>query len=101
MNVRFLQIAKTELDEAVAYYNHEKPALGYEFVWEIFFAIERIKQFPDAWPPFHEGTRRCLIRRFPYGIIYLREGDSIVIFAIAHLHRQPDYWIDRLSSENP
>ena len=99
MNVRFLQIARTELDGAVDYYNREKPGLGYELLWEVFFAIDRIKQFPEAWQLFHEGTRRCLIRRFPYGIIYLRQEDLIVILAVAHLHREPDYWIDRLSSE--
>jgi hypothetical protein len=97
MNVRFLQIAKLELDDAVSYYNRERPGLGYEFLWEVFFAIDRIKQFPQAWPVFYQKTRRCLIRRFPYGIIYILENDLVLIFAIAHLHREPDYWIDRLS----
>ncbi|MBN2313722.1 MAG: type II toxin-antitoxin system RelE/ParE family toxin [Sedimentisphaerales bacterium] len=98
MNVRFLQIAKLELDDAVNYYNRERPGLGYEFLWEVFFAIDRIKQFPHAWPIFYQETRRCLIRRFPYGIIYILENDLVLIFAIAHLHREPDYWIDQLSS---
>jgi hypothetical protein len=97
MNVRFLQVAKLELDDAVNYYNRERPGLGYEFLWEVFFAIDRIKQFPQAWPAFHRETRRCLIRRFPYGIIYLHENDLVLVFAVAHLHREPGYWIDRLS----
>jgi toxin ParE2 len=99
MNVRFLHVAKTELDDAVEYYNRERPGLGYEFVWEVFFAIDRIRQFPRAWQAFQEDTRRCLIRRFPYGVVYLREEDVIVVLAIAHLHRDPDYWIDRLSPQ--
>jgi hypothetical protein len=74
MNVKFLQVAKVELDDAVEYYYREKAGLGYEFLWEVLFAIDRIKQFPQAWQPFHENTRRCLLRRFPYGIIYLHEG---------------------------
>lgn len=97
MKVRFLQVAKVELDDAVDYYNREKPGLGYEFLWEVFFSVDRIKQFPLAWPVFYEDARRCLIRRFPYGIIYLHEGDLILVLAVAHLHREPDYWIDRLS----
>jgi hypothetical protein len=48
VRVRFLQIAKRELDDAVDYYNREKPGLGYEFLWEVFFAIDRIRQFPRA-----------------------------------------------------
>jgi plasmid stabilization system protein ParE len=100
MKVRFLQIAKRELDDAVDYYNRERPGLGYELLWEVFFAIDRIKQFPQTWQTFYEDARRCLVRRFPYGIIYVQEKDSILILAIAHLHREPDYWIDRLSDEN-
>ena len=99
MRVRFLQAAKFELHDAVEYYNRESPGLGYELLWEVFFAIDRIKQFPQAWQRFHEDARRCLIRRFPYGIIYVQEQDRILILAVAHLHREPDYWIDRLSEE--
>lgn len=96
MKVRFLQIAKAELDDAVDYHNCERAGLGYEFLWEVFFAIDRIKQFPQAWQAFHENARRCPVRRFPYGIVYVQENDLILILAIAHLHREPDYWIDRL-----
>ncbi len=95
MNVRFLQVAKTELDDTVEYYNRERAGLGYEFLWEVFFAIDRIRQFPRAWQQFDEDARRCLVRRFPYGIIYVQEDDLILILAVAHLHREPDYWIDR------
>jgi len=40
--------------------------------------------------------RRCLLRRFPYGLIYHEELGDILIVAMAHLHRQPEYWRDRL-----
>ena len=96
MKVRFLQVAKIELDEAIEYYNRERAGLGYELLWDVFFTIDRIKQFPRAWQVYHEDARRCLIRRFPYGIIYIHEDDLILVLAIAHLHREPDYWIDRL-----
>lgn len=101
MTVRFLQAARLELDDAVEYYNRERPGLGYELLWEVFFAIDRIKQLPQAWQPFHEDARRYLIRRFSYRLIYIEEPDLILILAIAHLHRQPDYWIDRLPKTHP
>ncbi len=96
MKVRFLKIAQSELDSSVEYYNSESTGLGYEFLREVFAAVDRIIEYPEAWKPFYKGTRRCLIRRFPYGIIYKQLDDLILIFAIANLHREPDYWIERM-----
>ena len=39
--------------------------------------------------------RRFLVSRFPYGIYYTIEGGGIVIWAVKHLHRDPDYWQER------
>lgn len=96
MTIQFLTIAQSELDDAIEYYNGERPGLGHEFLREVFAAIDRIQDFPDAWQPFHMGARRCLVRRFPYGVIYKRIDDLILIIAIAHLHRRPGYWAHRL-----
>jgi hypothetical protein len=96
MEIRFLEIAQIELDETVAYYNTESIGLGDIFLLEVLNAIERIKHFPEAWHPFSNNTRRCQLHRFPYGIIYQILDTEILIIAIAHLHRKPDYWKDRI-----
>ncbi|MCL0061859.1 type II toxin-antitoxin system RelE/ParE family toxin [Thermodesulfovibrionales bacterium] len=96
MEIRFLKIAQVELDEAVEYYNVESPGLGDEFLLEVLDVIKRIRQFPVAWHPFTEKTRRCQTRRFPYGVIYQILETEIVIGAVAHLHRKPDYWYNRI-----
>jgi hypothetical protein len=41
------------------------------------------------------GLRRAVLSRFPYGLVYGQKPDSIVVVAVAHLHREPRYWIDR------
>jgi len=43
-----------------------------------------------------QGLRRCLLSRFPYGIIYGVDSETIIVVAVAHLHREPRYWIDRI-----
>jgi plasmid stabilization system protein ParE len=96
MEVRFLQIAQAELDDAVYYYNSESPGLGYEFLLEVLSALERIKSFPEAWHPFTENARRCRTRRFPYGIIYQILENEVLIVAVAHLHRKPEFWRERV-----
>jgi len=80
----------------VEYYNHEVPGLGKDFVAEIRAALERIRHFPKGWHPLTENVRRCRLRRFPYGLIYAVLDQEIVIVAVAHLHRRPDYWRKRL-----
>jgi toxin ParE2 len=96
VRIRFLTIAQIELDEAIDYYNYEAPGLGDAFLNEVLNALERIGEFPEAWHPCSERTRRCQTRRFPYGIIYQNRKDEILIIAIANLHRKPDYWKDRI-----
>lgn len=96
MNVRVLEVAQQELDEAVSYYNAQVPGLGDAFLLEAVAAIDRIRRFPKGWHPLSENVRRCRLRRFPYGLIYHADENGILIVAVAHLHRRPDYWRDRL-----
>ena len=96
MEIRFLDLAQAKLDEAVAYYNSELPGLGDDFLVQILKALDRIKQFPKAWHPYTKNTRRCLVRRFPYGVVYQILKDEILIVAIQNLHRKPDYLHDRI-----
>jgi plasmid stabilization system protein ParE len=96
VNVRVLEIAQRELDEAVSYYNGQVAGLGSAFLLEVIAAIERIRQFPDAWHPLGEDVRRCRLRRFPYGLIYHADESGVVVVAVSHTHRRPDYWRDRL-----
>jgi len=96
VNVRVLEIAQRELDEAVSYYNGQVAGLGDAFLLEAIAAIERIRQFPDAWHPLGENVRRCRLRRFPYGLIYHADESGVLVVAVAHTHRRPEYWRERL-----
>ena len=92
MQIRFLQPAQYELDEAVAYYNAQAPNLGQRFLVEVLASLNRVCQYPDAWHPVSDKTRRCQLRRFPYGVIYTKIDDVILVIAIGHLHRKPEFW---------
>ena len=96
MDIRFLEIAQRELDEAVDYYNAQATGLGDEFLIEVLNALERIRHYPEAWQPFTQNTRRCRTRRFSSGVIYQVLESEILIVSVAHLHREPGYWHDRI-----
>jgi len=96
MNIRFLDVASQELDDARDFYNLEKEGLGDDFWQEVKHALNSITVFPEAWHPLSLRTRRCRLRRFPYGVIYQIRKDELLIIAVAHLHRKPDYWKKRV-----
>ena len=96
MNVRLLEPAGQELDEAVTYYNAQVDGLGDAFLLEALRIFGLLKQYPRAWHPLGGGIRRCRLSRFPYGVIYVPEPEEILVIAIAHMHRRPAYWRDRL-----
>ena len=95
-NIRFLEIAQLEFDEAVEYYNAQATGLGDEFLLEVLNALERVRNYPEAWQQFTRNTRRCRTRRFSFGIRYQVLESEILIVAVAHLHREPGHWQDRI-----
>ncbi len=96
MKVRFISSANIELDEAIKYYDYQLPGLGYRFFQEVDFAVEIIKLMPEAWTKIGKRTRRCMIKGFPYALFYVLEADEILITAVAHLHRNPRHYTDRI-----
>jgi plasmid stabilization system protein ParE len=91
MNYHFNPHARQELKNATVYYNSLDPELGDAFAREIERVISLILSLPEAWPLVTASTRRCLVNRFPYGIVYRVRGTHIEIVALMHLSREPKY----------
>jgi hypothetical protein len=79
MKYAFHPEAKAEFLAATDSYEDRESGLGSDFAIEVHSTIENILSFPHAWPLLEDDIRRCLIRRFPYGIIYSQDEDC-------HLH---------------
>jgi toxin ParE2 len=101
MNVRFIKAARDELDGAIRYYDAQRAGLGEEFRTEVDAALDRIEFWPNAWSRVGSDERLCKTKRFPYGIVYLADQETIVVIAVAHLHRRPGYWRRRLKKLDP
>ncbi|HHD83945.1 MAG TPA: type II toxin-antitoxin system RelE/ParE family toxin [Campylobacteraceae bacterium] len=95
-NVEFLEVAESELSDAYEYYEYQQKNLGLRFINEVYNAIELIQYYPEGWSKNSANTRRCLVKTFPYGIIYQNRKDKILVIAIANLHRKPNYWANRI-----
>lgn len=97
MKVEFLEAAESELQQAYQWYELQHANLGNQFLDEFDAAVKRLVTFPKAYALMGDGLRRCLIKRFPYGIWYGLDEKTILIVAVAHLHRKPDYWLERMN----
>lgn len=95
MNSAFHPEAKEEFLAAIDFYNENVPGLGAEFAAEIEAAVGRVEAFPRMWPEVSFEIHRCLVQRFPYALLYAIEKDLIMIYAVMHTRRNPDYWKNR------
>ncbi|MDK9718749.1 MAG: type II toxin-antitoxin system RelE/ParE family toxin [Trichlorobacter sp.] len=96
MNIRFIEVAQQELDEAFDWYELQTVGLGRQLIAEVQVATRRIAMFPEGCHEVAPEIRRCLIRRFPYALIYRKALDELIILAVMHQHRKPRYWQTRL-----
>jgi plasmid stabilization system protein ParE len=80
------------LADAVAYYDGLSAGLGAEFAAEIRDSLGRITEYPEAWQLLGPRVRRYRLKRFPYGLVYRLLESEVIVVAVMHLHREPDYW---------
>lgn len=97
MIVGYLAVAQAEIADAAEYYAAVSPGLGTAFKKELRQLMRLVATMPTAWPPSGEGTRKCLMSRFPYLVIYAPLPDEVLVLAVGHQHRQPGYWRERLA----
>ena len=96
MVAEFTEPAAIELDDAFEYYELQLQGLGKIFLNEIIETLNLISQFPQLFAPISEHTRKAVMCKFPYNLIYSIRQNKISILAIAHQNRMPEYWIDRV-----
>jgi len=90
--------AQREAEAAVEWYGKRSPAAADRLVVELRSALGRIQQSPSQFPKLAFDTRRKVLGRFPYLIVFRETASEIEIVAFAHGRRRPDYWRHRLPS---
>lgn len=87
--------AQAEIEEAVAYYEAIDPVLADDLLDRIERGLNRISDLPEAWPTYLFGTRRFLLRKFSYALVFRILNDHAYVVAFCHHSRKPGYWSDR------
>jgi len=94
--VEYHQEAIADVKSAVAWYRKRNPRLALDFIEELNRAAEVVREAPERWPIGKNDTRRFLLWRFPFAIIYSEQQSVVTIWAVAHGSRRPEYWSHRL-----
>lgn len=94
--VRFLELAEAELEEVIDYLDQQSRGLGDRFRREVEASVARIQGHPLIGASLTLRVRKLRVRRFQHNLIYGIVGESVVIIAIAHHKRRPQYWRSRM-----
>ena len=97
MTAHFLPEADGEFREAARYYEREARGLGLAFVIAVHRAVRELQLHPQSCPEVRPGLRKKNMKRFPYSLIFSLEADSLIVVAVAHQKRRPNYWKARIS----
>lgn len=81
------------------WYADRNPTAADSFRMAIKTAGQIICRNPSVWPAHKFGTQKYRLKQFPYKIIYIVEGDQVLVLAVAHDRRRPAYSADRLDGE--
>lgn len=92
---RYLPSAEAEMNEAAQFYETEASGLGAEFLDEIQRALDRILNWPELGKIVSANFRSSVLARFPFSLVYRIEDDTVLMVAVAHQRRRPNYWITR------
>jgi toxin ParE1/3/4 len=94
--IEFHEEAAAEYEAAFDWYFERSHLAAQKFSTELTQAIASVTESPQRWPTYLLSTRRFFLRHFPFAVVYRELPSIIQIVAVAHGHRRPGYWKQRL-----
>ena len=79
-------LAAAEAEAAERWYRERNDTAAARFRRELDRVVE---------VPYVGNTRRFLLRRFPFFVVYRVYDQHVQVVAVAHARRRPGYWVPR------
>jgi plasmid stabilization system protein ParE len=95
-SIRIQFQAQEEINQAFDWYFKRNPEAASAFLTEIGASLAQIAAHPQLYSIYTMNTRRCVLAKFPYSVIYKEKDEVILIVAVAHAKRRPAYWRGRI-----
>jgi toxin ParE1/3/4 len=88
-------LAADEAEAAERWYRERNETAATRFRHDLDRAVDLIARRPEAGHPYLGYTRRVLLRRFPFFLVYRVLDERLQVVAVAHARRRPAYWRKR------
>jgi plasmid stabilization system protein ParE len=98
--VDFLPGARRDFDESFDWYAERSAIAAGRFSTAIDAALKRIAANPEWFAFIDSRHQECLVRRFPFRVVFRNERERTLVVAVAHAKRHPDYWKNREQPDN-
>ena len=90
--LRFRPEVAADLRSAQEWYEARRRGLGHEFILALESLLERVDATPGEFPSVYGKVHRALLRRFPYAVFFIIEGDDRVVLGVLHQAVDPSRW---------
>lgn len=101
MKSRFHEAAEADLAEDCRYYEDAFSGLGDQFIAEVRAAVQYLEQFPRGAPELSGEIRGKTLVRFPHTLLFVVDGNEVVILAVAHQRQDFHRWLQVVRGRRP
>ena len=88
-------LADEDVEAAFRWYEEQRAGIGLDFLNELQAAYARIAEGPYWYQDLGHGTRRALLRRFPFAVYFNVDAETVLVIAVIHVSRHPSRWQER------
>jgi plasmid stabilization system protein ParE len=82
--------AEKHIESAYLWYEEQKPKLGIKFLESLEIAFSSIKSNPLLYSFRKDNIRRCIVKGFPYAVLFYVKKNNIRVTAVFHSSRKPN-----------
>ena len=88
--------ARADLLEIFQWYQEQSPGLGFDFKLCVDEVFSKLQKHPSIYKKVYKDIRRVVTRRFPFGVFYIVESNTVIVLAVLHARRDPVSWKKRI-----
>jgi plasmid stabilization system protein ParE len=96
-SLKILPDARSDMREAIDWYNSQKKGLGTKFFKHLAEAMKLVLENPHLFQIRYKEVRQANIKTFPFQVHFFidEERHDVVVIAVLHTSRNPQIWKDR------